>query len=257
MNTADEQTQIQLLLQSKLTEYRKANPRFSIRALARKLTLQASATNEILRGERRVSRKLAEKITRKLGLDPSERSDVLRSFPEVSKRRRLSPLAALKINSQQFSVISEWTHFAILSLMQTSKFKSDPKWIGERFGITELEAKKALEKLESVGLIAKNEHGKWIRTSGSVNTSDDTFNLSLQRSHFNDMDLARAKLGQVAVDKRDFTSFTFPVNPKLLPQAKEILRKTQDDLDDLMAGADPQEIYRLCMYLFPLTGESK
>jgi hypothetical protein len=73
----------------------------------------------------------------------------------------------------------------------------------------------------------------------------------------NDMDMAKRKIQEVRVDQRDFTNYTFPANPKTLARAKEIIRQAQDDLEDLMCDEDASEVYRVCMYLFPLTNLEK
>ena len=95
------------------------------------------------------------------------------------------------------------------------------------------------------------------RTPNPVRTTDDVKDLSLQRMHMNDMDMAKRKIQEVRVDQRDFTNYTFPANPKTLARAKEIIRQAQDDLEDLMCDEDASEVYRVCMYLFPLTNLEK
>ncbi|MGE3610916.1 MAG: TIGR02147 family protein [Bacteriovoracaceae bacterium] len=255
----NEQVKVQQMLQKKFLEIRSKNPDFSIRALANKLQMQPSATNEILKGQRRVSRKVAEKIADNLQLDPSERVDLLKDFPLKLKRNSKkqksqdSDLLALKLNSEQFSLISEWTHFAILSLMRLKDFKSDISWIAERLGISDVAARKAIIRLQHLNLIRIEENGVMTRTPHPVRTTDDVRDLSLQQMHLNDMEIAKEKMKEISLDQRDFTNFTFPANPQKMKLAKEILRKAQDDLEELMCDEEASEVYRACMYLFPLT----
>lgn len=251
----NEQIRVQQLLQRKFLEIKTKNPSFSVRALANRIEMQPGATNEILKGQRRVSRKIAEKIADKLQLDPSERTDLLRDYPERLQRKSKTKqdLEVLKLNSDQFELISEWTHFAILSLIKVKDFKSDVSWIADRLGVTELEARKAILRLQHLKLIHIDEKGRMTRTPHPVRTSDDVRDLGLQRMHMNDMDLAKKKIQDVNVDQRDFSNYTFPANPKTMARAKEILRKAQDDLEELMSDDDAEEVYRVCMYLFPLT----
>ena len=255
----NEQIKIQQLLQRKFLELKTKNPSFSLRALAAKLEMQPSATNEILKGQRRVSRKIAEKIADKLMLDPSERTDLLQDFPLVLKRNtqdrksRDKDLEVLKLNSDQFELISDWIHFAILSLIRTKAFKSEISWMANRLGVTELEIRKSILRLQSLNLVHIDEKGLMTRTPQPIRTTDDVKDLSLQRMHMNDMEMAKKKIQDVRVDQRDFTNYTFPANPKSLARAKEIIRKAQDDLEDLMNDEEANDVYRVCMYLFPLT----
>ncbi|MGK5084879.1 hypothetical protein WDW37_16445 [Bdellovibrionota bacterium FG-1] len=55
MTNLQDQISVQRLLRRKFEEARGKNPRVSIRAFAKRLGLSASAANEILKGERRVS----------------------------------------------------------------------------------------------------------------------------------------------------------------------------------------------------------
>ncbi len=253
----NEQLLIQTFLRRTLLELQAKNRAFSVRALARKLGMQPSATNEILKGERRVSSKVAERIATRLSLDPSERAELLRDFP--MKLRRNSALVPnrhskvqMKLSSEQFQALSNGLHFAILILMTTSKFQSDLSWIAKRLSVKDNEVRGALERMARIGLVRLNG-SVWERTPLQIKTTDDVRDLSIQQSHLNDMALAQEKIRDVPVDQRDFTSFTFAVNPKLLPKAKEILRRAQDSLSELMDAEDPQEVYKVCMYLFPLT----
>ena len=67
------------------------------------------------------------------------------------------------------------------------------------------------------------------------------------------MEIAKEKLLSVAVNQRDFTSFTLPVDPALLGKAKEIIRKAQDDIAALMEEGNATEVYKTSTYLYPIT----
>lgn len=256
----NEQIALQTTLRKKFLEYQVRNKHFSVRALAKKLGMQPGATNEILKGQRRVSRKIAERIAEKLQLDPTERNDLLKWFPEKMRRSsKLNPmrngkeLEAQKLSAEQFSYVSEWIHFGILSLMKTSDFKSDPEWIAERFGVTTLEVNRAIERMIKINLIEQDEKGFLYRTSSNVNTTDDVLNLSLQKAHLADMEMAKEKMTSLPVDQRDFSFLIFNGNPKHLSKAKEILRRAQDELEEIMDQDEATEVYKVCTYLYPLT----
>ena len=250
-----EQVNFQQFLNTKYNEMKSRNGAYSVRAFAQHLGLQPSAANEILKGQRRISRKLAEKITDKLKLDPQERTVVLTEFDEGVVKKSVVNEAnknAIKLNQDQFELISNWIHFAILSLIKVEDFQSEIDWISKRLGVESVDVRKALLRLQHLNLIHIAADGTMTRTPEPVRTSDDVRSISLQEMHLNDMMIAAKKIKDVPVHLRDFTNFTFAANPQTLPRAKEILRKTQDDLEELMQG-DATEVYRLCQYLFPLT----
>lgn len=258
----NEQMILQTTLRKKLVELQAKNSQYSIRSFAKKLNLQPSATNEILKGQRKVSRELAEKIALRLQLDPTERAELLQHFPEKAKKSQIKKdaeelNAALKLSSEQFALISDWIHFAILSLMKTKDFREDYQWIAARFGVSEHVVKKAIIRMIGINLIKRDKNGVLKRTSTKINTTDDIKDLSLQKAHIADMDMAKDKIQNLDVLQRDFSFLIFNGNPKHLPKAKEILRRAQDDLEKLMDQDQPKEVYKLCTYLFPLTDVTK
>lgn len=44
---------------------------------------------------------------------------------------------------------------------------------------------------------------------------------------------------------------------KFLPKAKEILRKAQDELEEIMDQEEATEVFKICTYLYPLTVPKK
>lgn len=248
------------MLRTKFLEYKSRNKNFSVRAFAKRLEMQPGATNEILKGERRVSRKIAERIAEKLNLDPTERNDLLKDFPVKLRRsskhsiqKNGQELQAMKLSADQYASVSEWIHFAILSIMKTIDFKQDTTWISERFGVSAREVERALERLENIDLIVRDEQGHISRTSSSVSTTDDVLNLSLQKAHLADLELAKEKLQTLTPAERDFSFLIFNGHPRHLPEAKEILRRAQDEIEALMDQDEPKEVYKICTYLYPLT----
>ena len=75
--------------------------------------------------------------------------------------------------------------------------------------------------------------------------------------HITDMEMAKEKLSEVDVKLRDFTSYTLAFDIKLIPKVKEMIRKLQDDVDELMQDSNPTEVYKMNTYLYPLTKLNK
>ena len=259
----NDQAAVQKLLRRKLNELQARNPAFSVRAFAARLKLQPSATNEILKGERRVSRKLAERLASALHLDPSERAELLGHFPADRKRKTLRQMfgtlpssedrETLRLTSDQFSVISDWVHFAVLNLVKIPDHPRTPARMAERLGVSETKIQGAIERLVRLDLLSGDEVNGWKRTYSRINTPDDVLDLSVQKSHLTDMELARESLLRDPIDRRDFSSLMVAIDPELLPRAKEILRRAQDEIAELATQKPATEVYRLTNYFFPLS----
>jgi uncharacterized protein (TIGR02147 family) len=256
-----DQIAIQNILREKLLEIQRSNPRYSLRAFAKKVGVHVGALTYIMNGKRNVSRKLAERIARRLLLDPQQRAEILSLFPEKRSYRKPGSVAQgevlepryLALNAAQFKIAAEWEHFGVLSLMKCENFESSHSWIANRLGITESKARQAVERLLQLGLIALDPSGSLSRAEKSYRTSDDVADLSLKRHHDQSMDLAKESLHRDEVHVRDFTSVTMAIDPKKLSMAKELIRKFEDELSDLLESGHRTEVYRLSMQLFPLS----
>lgn len=251
---------IQNILHRKLVEIRKKNPQYSTRAYAKKLGMSSGALTEILNGSRPVSKKIAERITEKLTLDPMERSSVLKDYVTTANRKKVSKeqIEYLKLSMDHFAMMSEWYYFAILSMMQTDGFESSVEFVAARLGLSTAVAEKAIERMTRLGVISINKDGTWARSKGGHRTTDDLTNTSIQKNHFQTLELAKKALEEKTVEERDFTSLTLPLDYEDLPEAKQMIRKFQNELYEKFNGEKKsKEVFRVAMQLFPLTAKDK
>jgi uncharacterized protein (TIGR02147 family) len=255
----DEQLAIQKLLRTHLLIAQNKNPKFSLRSYSRKVGIHAGALSSIMNGKRNVSREMAEKITRKLLVDPQERSDLLKLFPEKRKYRNTDEMKInedekyLQIEASSFKLMAEWEHFAVLSLLKTIDFKYDYEWIGDRLGVSAYRAQDVVERLLSLGFLIETEKAELKRVHAKIRSSDETVNLSVKKCHEENLDLAKESLHREGIEERDFTSITMAIDPEKMSKAKEMIRKFQDELSTVLEAGQKKEVYRLSVQLFPLT----
>ena len=259
-----EQIAVQNLLRGKLSDIQRTNPHYSLRAFSKKVGVHVGALSSILNGKRNVSRELAERISKRLLLDPQERSEVLSLFPEKRSYKKpgmsidTSP-RYLELSASQFKISAEWEHFAVMSLLNCEDFKDSSEWIAQRLGITESRAKQIVDRLLQLELFTRDKSGRLTRSKKSFRTTDDIADVSLKRHHEQSLDLAKESLHRDSVKVRDFTTLTLAIDPSKLSTAKELIRKHQDELSDLLESGTRTEVYRLSVQLFPLSklGEEK
>ena len=253
-----EQITIQRLLSRKLTEARFKNTSYSLRAFSRKLGLSSSAVSEILNGKRMISAKLADRIVTRLSLDPEEAGKVIALFSQ--KRKATLPKGDLKkayrLSVDEFHAISDWYHFAILSLLETTGAKTDPAWIAKRLKLGVREATGALNRLESLGML-KREKGKLVLTGKSFHSTDHVANLALRKTHAQNLELAKKSLEVDDLDARDFTAMTMAIDPAKLPEAKNLIREFRNRLAAFLEQDVKLEVYKLCIQLIPLSRGEK
>jgi uncharacterized protein (TIGR02147 family) len=250
------QVAIQNVLRQKFQESQRLNPRYSLRAFSKKVGVHVGALSGILNGKRKVSRKLAERITQRLLLDPQLASEVLSQFPNNKKgliTQEIYNPRYLELSSSQFKISTEWEYFAVMSLVRCDDFESSPKWIAQRLGISEKRAEEIVNRLLDLELFKKDETGTLTRTEQSFRTPDEVADISLKKHHDQTLELARESIYRDAIELRDFTTITMAIDPSKLRMAKELIRKQQDELSDLLEAGKRTEVYRLSIQLIPLT----
>lgn len=260
----NEQIAIQTKIRSEFEALQLKNPAFSMRAFAKRLQLSPSALSEILGGKRKISKKMAERILERMCLDPKELETILATFEtkpstETSASQTKSLLQKykknlnfLKLSADQFNLISEWQHFAVLSLMDTVDFVSDLSWMAKRLSISILDLQRTLIRLSDLKLVTK-KYNKFVPTNAPLITSDNISNAAVKKSHYADLKLAETALNEVSVDERDFTAITIAADKSKLPEAKRMIREFQDSLTQFLEDGTKDEVYKMTFYIYPLT----
>lgn len=252
-----EQVALQKILITKYEALKKRNPQYSRRAFSRKIGLSAGATSELMNGQRKVSVKIAQKLCISLGLDPQERAELLDLFSEKNKRNAALEDVSLnsdylQLSADQFHVISDWYHFAILTLMRSTGFKNNIDWISKRLKITSKNVKGALDRMKRLKIISQDQYGQLSRQKARYRTSDDIANQSVSQAHVQYLNKALEAI-DLPVELRDFTSLMMSIRPDQLPRAKEMIRQFQDNLSAELEVKPQTEVFQLCIQLFPLT----
>ena len=264
----NEQLAIQAKIRSHFAQLQRKNPAFSLRAFALKLDISPSALSEIMAGKRKISQKMAVKLLDRMYLDPQE-SDEIKKLFEVKASGQTEESADgknvlqkykkninfLKLSSDQFNVISEWQHFALLSLMETKDFESDHEWMAQRLSLSVPELQKTLQRLIDLNLVTK-KYNRYMPTNESLITSDDVSNQAVRKSHYEDLKFAEKVLDHCPVELRDFTAVTVAADKAKIQEAKQMIREFQDRLTQFLEDGDKSEVYKLTFYMYPLSHSS-
>lgn len=257
----DPQITIQNFLRDRFFDLQIKNPQYSLRAFSQKVGLSPSAVSELIRGRRRISQKIAERIAERLLLDPHETELLLKDFRgktrtptnEITPGQRVDKPDHLKLTADQFHLISDWKHFAILSLLETKKHESSPQWIANRLGSTASKVSACLTRLARLKLIAQTPAGIWKRTATRLHTSDEIESASLQKAHIADMEIAKRALLDLPLELRDFTSISCPADPSVMPKVKAAIRRFREEMTEILRESPATEVYQMSVYVYPLT----
>ncbi len=254
---AGAQLRIQRVLIQYLAEAKLKNPAYSLRALSKKLHLSPAAVSEIMNGKRSISIKIAEKILVQLDADPQLVSEVLGAFRAGAKGQSGGQKAALEsfthVSLEQFKIIADWYHFAILSLFETTPLDQDPGRIARRFGIKKSEVIQAIHRLERLGMLAYDESKGYYLTGTQFQTTDGMPSSAIRLFHFQGLELAKKSLEEDSTEERDFNSMTMAIDPSKLEVARKMIRKFYIDLAGKLEVDPKGEVYMLNVGLFPLS----
>lgn len=245
-------------LLARLSERHKKNPAYSLRAFARIIDISPTLLSQIINGTRSLTKRTAAKIADCLELSKEE-SNALFSVVNGRRGDQASKLngtvgdnACEILEVETFRVISDWYHYAILSLIETVGSNTLPEWFAKRLGISKKRAKDALERLQKLNLIKKS--GKsFHRSCRSLTTTKDVPSQAIRKYHKQNLEKAREALEKYGVDKRYFGAITMAIDADDLPHAKAIIRRCQDELEALFEmRAKKDKVYTCAIQLFPV-----
>ncbi|MBY0471234.1 DUF4423 domain-containing protein [bacterium] len=227
--------------------------------------MPAPIVSEVLRGKRPITRQLATRLLMHLDLESTLVHKLVESLPikrsiAVHEDRSLK---RFQLTSAEFQVISDWWHFAILALLDSGVEIGRAEELTKYFPLTSSKARKAIQALQSLGLIHKD--GSYLRSTGKkFSTTHDVSDAFIRSNHSQGLDLARSALFEIPVELRDFSSVTVSCDAAALPALKEqlkLIRRTFAQTMEKTVGKNTRqnnkEVYRLQIQLFPLTKKEK
>ncbi len=231
--------QIEEYVRQQLNEFfklkRTKNAAFSVRAMAQLFKTSPAQMSQILSGKRPLSRKFIKIVSEKLDI------------PKIDSKIEFSNLPG-----DEFSLISDWHYFAILSLSKTSKNKADPRFISQLLGIDYFVAKESFETLSKRGLI-QIQNGHFTQTTKPLHTTNDIPSAAIRKYHQQNLKLAAEKIDEIEVEFREFTSITMAFNFKKLQTAKKLIRQFKTELYELVGQGKCEDVYTFSAQLFPVT----
>ena len=250
--------QISLLLRRELERRCEKNPRYSLRAFARAVGMSHSTFSLVLNGRRPLSAKAARKLLDGCTWNNHDR-ETLKN--QVSARHSLilgieEPVVDdtyRELELDHFELISDWYHFAILSLLELPDSRFSAKWIASRLGIPEIRAASAMERLVRLNLFKKV--GRKHRQTGlPLKVENRRSTEATRKYHHQLLTRAAESLENDPFEIRDFSAITMAISPRLIPVARERINLFRRELcRDLESHGTPEQVYQLSVQIFPVT----
>lgn len=242
---------LSLLLNNILVERRKRNPNYSIRAFARDLKISSGRMSDILNKKYIPGHSVSTRIIGGLSLNPEE-GKIIHQIIENSQKVRRELGGAHQLKEDEYSLIADWHHYAILNLIETSNYRDEFSWIADRLNLNELVVKESFKILLSLGLIEMKD-GKHVPTYKNITTTHNTPSSALREANRQAIMQSLYSLEHDACDIRDITSIVLPVNVSNLPKAKEMAREFRRKIATLLEEGEKTEVYNICLQIVPIT----
>lgn len=230
--------------------------------------MSPSRLSEALNGKAGISAASARKITERLGLGNQESqyfyllvqkeharcrhirkkaAEEIEGFSGISKKAR--------INLDQFQIVSEWYHMAILECFSLPDYEPTLDWFAKKLDLPLMSVEQAFKRLFRVGLL---------ELKGSFFIPSDTQTVyesgpaseAVRNFHKQILEKSVKALDEQNVDERDFQALVVAIDPQDLPRYKDKIRKFWGEISQ-MAETNPtkKNVYALSLSLFNLTGE--
>lgn len=253
---------------------KEVNPRFSLRSYAKLLGYEnPSLLSSVLKGERKLSTELADKIGHQLNLGTVEQKYfqllILYKYAKNDAERMMYTelLEATKpdtINSQfsvsidSFRFIDDWYHAAILEMIELKNFKFNYEWMAKKLGrgLNPELVEAAVARLVRLGLL--EDHKKTLkRKEGNFVVDKNIPSDAIKKHHDQFIQFARQAIFDQPINERDIRSSTITLKKKNYKKAQEILKKAHAELVELSCKDDGEEVYQICSQLFKLTSDNE
>lgn len=192
---------------------------------------------------------MLKKVLAKLNLNARERIEIC----EATYSETVPAAEAQVLEHEVFKAISQWHHFAILSLSRLKDQSSDSNWIAKRLGISRIQAKDALDRLENLGLITCKK-GKLVLTSKKlISAGNDETDVAVRAYHRDILEKTLTSLEMDSVESRDISSMGLTIKRSDLIKAKEFIKRFRRKFIQVFETEPGESVYQLNIQLIPIS----
>lgn len=236
-------------LREELARRSQRNPRYSLRAFARDLSLSASTLSEVLNGHHKLSSRLMKRLTDRLGLSPKQE--------RALQKTKNTKTADIFLEEEAFQLIANWYHFAILELFNTENFEFSASSIAKRLGISEYVVRSALDRLEALKYISKI-NGKTKLNSPHKHVVTKKPSAAIREFHQQTISKASRSLRPENFDEREFQTLYLAFPKSQIKKAKAMIDGFRQEFSKKFRPKKKKDsVYSLSIQFFELTKGEK
>lgn len=236
-------------LRNKFDSLKLKNPRYSLRAFATKMDIDASTLSKVFAGKRSFSAETQLNCLKKAGATKKEIDAILKTGAN-------QPLSHQIIPEDVFEVLGNWRYFAVLEFLRIDNQEDTVfKLLKKKLDLSRQEAQDILDTLSRIGFV-KLENGAYevLKPNNSWSTAGgDT--SALRRGMQKDiLERSIVALENIPMDQREHGSLLVAIDKSRVPEFKEHMRRIRLELSDyFQSSPNYNEIYQFQMSFYPVT----
>lgn len=161
-----------------------------------------------------------------------------------------------RLGRESYEYFSKWYCPAIREMIGFKGLKQTYDEIAESLApsISAKEVEKALVLLEGLGLIRKDEDGKYVRSDKAVTTGPEVQSLVVGNYHREMIRLAGESLDRFPKDERNITSLTLGIDSEKMDEiVRRIAALRADLLQMASTSKKPGQVVQVNFQVFPLS----
>ena len=266
-------TDFRAFLHSRYEAEKRANPGFSHRFIADTVNASSSGWfSDVVKGRITLTGTFLVKLIKLFSLKPNEAEffETLVHYAQAGsleeKNRHMEKILSFKelkvdiLGKDKFEYYSKWYFAAIRELLLFQPFRGDYATLARQLSpsIRPPQAKKAIELLERLELIAKDANGIY-RPTSSILKKDGAFkSIHLQNFLKTNMELGIEALDRYPKEERDISALTLALEPKDFEKAREEIKAVRKRL--LALSEKPglkKKVYQCNFQVFPMTRDTE
>lgn len=274
---------INTIIKKSLLRKKQENPLLSLRFLAKQMGVKHSFLSEILSGKKKWPLKLLDEVIDILDMDDLNKnilSELLfdEIFKELAKKSKLLKMIRKNRNSlsegkreihETFkeepstttSLIGRWYFIALLDLVTCEDFQFNFSWISKRLGISLYEAEYAWNFLLTKNYIS-NINGRWKKTDQHLRIPTTSSQPQVRTYHRAILAKAMDTLNSDKTSQNDFNgrliiNLSVAANLEKLQEVKTYIHKMAYNAAGLLNHKPCNEVYQICIALFPISKENQ
>lgn len=227
-----------------LAERKCRNVKYSLRAFARDLHISVTALHGALNGNRHLSKKNIEHLGMVFGWTQQKLNQAKESAQVLA-----DPTFNL-IEEDQFQMIADWIHLAILNLSEVPNCRVAE--LPNRLGLPVNEVKDAVDRLLRLNFVALKK-GILIRQYPNFGTKQDVPSQAVRSFHFKNLLRAQEALHKTPLELRDFLTIAVPTNAKQIAEMKKLIQEFRKLSLKTLETNSPEDVYFLNVQLYPIS----